>query len=95
MDDYFWVLYGAEGLDYKTTTDPFFNITTNITGGNSVYKVAIDRIFNIISNITGVSYETIWKKYRSLENGKFIGNKLGKIWDIYMNKYFNLLVKKK
>jgi len=33
MDDYFWILYEAEGsLDYKTTVDRFFDIISNITG---------------------------------------------------------------
>jgi hypothetical protein len=58
------------------------------------YKTTMDRFFDIISNITGLSYETIWKKYYSLENSAFTGNKLRKIWNIYMSKYFQLLVKR-
>jgi len=74
IDDYFWVLYGAEGLDYKTT---------------------VDRFFDIISNITGLSYETIWKKYYAIKNNTNTSNVLKKTWNVYMNKYFNRLVKRR
>ena len=75
MDDYFEILYEAEGsLNYKNT---------------------MDRFFEIISDITGFSYETIWKKYYSLENSTLTNNKLRKIWNIYMGKYFQLLVKRR
>ena len=58
------------------------------------YKATMDRFFNIISNITGFDYETIQKKYHNLEN-KFTNDKLRKIWNIYMGKYFQQLVKKR
>ena len=75
MDDYFWILYEAEGdLNYKNT---------------------MDRFFEIISDITGFSYETIWKKYYNLENSTFTNDKLRKIWNIYMGKYFQLLAKRR
>jgi len=59
------------------------------------YKNTMDRFFEIISDITGFSYETIWKKYYNLENSTFTNDKLRKIWNIYMGKYFQLLVKRR
>ena len=65
------------------------------TEGDLNYKTTMDRFFDIISDITGFSYETIWKKYYSLENSTFTNDKLRKIWNIYMGKYFQLLVKRR
>ena len=59
------------------------------------YKNTMDRFFEIISDITGFSYETIWKKYYNLENSTFTNDKLRKIWNIYMGKYFQLLAKRR
>jgi len=63
--------------------------------GELDYKTTVDRFFHIISDITGFSYEIIWKKYYSIKNDTNKLDVLKDVWNIYMDKYFQLLVKKR